>query len=186
MTLPATAPAIRPARPGDVPAVVTMVHELADYERAADQCLLTVAQLDRALFGPAPALFGHVAVDDDDRPVGFALWFLNFSTWAGVHGIYLEDLYVRPAHRGTGAGRALLAALAGICVERGYQRLDWSMIHWNPAARFYASVDADPMTEWVPYRLSGAALRGLAGRGVTAATHVSARPGRVPDRGDEA
>ncbi|WP_432900300.1 N-acetyltransferase family protein [Micromonospora matsumotoense] len=186
MTLPATAPTIRPARPGDVPAVVAMVHELADYERAADQCRLTGAQLDTALFGPAPALFGHVAVDDDDLPVGFALWFLNFSTWAGVHGIYLEDLYVRPAHRGTGAGRALLATLAALCVRRGYRRLDWWMIDWNPAAHFYASIGAEPMTEWVPYRLSGAALEALAATGVTSTTHPDARPGRVPDRGDEA
>ncbi|WKU08211.1 GNAT family N-acetyltransferase [Micromonospora sp. HUAS LYJ1] len=186
MTLPATAPTIRPARPGDVPAIVAMVHELADYEKAADRCGLTPAQLDTALFGPAPALFGHVAVGDDDQPVGFALWFLNFSTWAGVHGIYLEDLYVRPAHRGTGAGRALLATLAAICVERGYRRLEWWMLDWNPAARFYASIGAEPMTEWVPYRLDGAALHDLAAEGVTSATRVSARPGRVPDRGDEA
>ncbi|MDI5938607.1 hypothetical protein QLR68_10600, partial [Micromonospora sp. DH15] len=83
-----------------------MVHELAAYERAADECHLTAGQLTEALFGPAPALFGHVAVDGADRPLGFALWFLNFSTWAGVHGIYLEDLYVRPEARGTGAAAA--------------------------------------------------------------------------------
>ncbi|MFJ6198296.1 GNAT family N-acetyltransferase [Micromonospora sp. NPDC092111] len=163
-----------------------MVHELADYERAADQCRLTEAQLTAALFGPTPALFGHVAVDGDDAPVGFALWFLNFSTWAGVHGIYLEDLYVRPAFRGTGAGRQLLATLAAICVERGYQRLEWWMIDWNPAARFYASIGAAPLDEWVPYRLGGAALGALAARVVTPATHPDAEPGRVPDRGDEA
>ncbi|MDG4804909.1 GNAT family N-acetyltransferase [Micromonospora sp. WMMD980] len=165
MTSPATAPTIRPVRPEDVPAVVAMVHELAEYERAPEQCHLTVDQLHAALFGGAPALFGHVAVDADDEPVGFALWFLNFSTWAGVHGIYLEDLYVRPDARGTGAGRLLLAALAAICVERGYQRLDWWMINWNPAARFYAAIGATPMDEWTPYRLTGAALRDLAARG---------------------
>lgn len=97
MTLPSPAPTIRPARPGDVPAVVAMVHELADYERAPEQCHLTEEQLTAALFAPAPALYGHVAVDSADQPIGFALWFLNFSTWEGVHGIYLEDLYVRPA-----------------------------------------------------------------------------------------
>ncbi|MEV4480563.1 GNAT family N-acetyltransferase [Micromonospora coxensis] len=145
-----------------------MVHELADYERAPEQCHLTEAQLHAALFGPSPALFGHVAVDGDDRPLGFALWFLNFSTWEGVHGVYLEDLYVRPEARGTGAGRALLATLAALCVERGYRRLDWWMIHWNPAARFYASIGATPMDEWVPYRLTGPALRSLAAQARTA------------------
>nr|WP_088964426.1 GNAT family N-acetyltransferase [Micromonospora purpureochromogenes] len=167
-----------------------MVHELADYERAADQCRLTPEQLTAALFAtapgrgaasdapswssrsPAPALFGHVAVDDRDEPVGFALWFLNFSTWAGVHGVYLEDLYVRPEHRGTGAGRLLLATLAAICVERGYERLEWWMINWNPAARFYASIGAGQLDEWVPYRLSGPALHGLAAQ----STSAPARP----------
>jgi len=145
-----------------VPAVVAMVHELADYERAPEQCHLTEEQLEAALFGPAPALYGHVAVDPADQPIGFALWFLNFSTWEGVHGIYLEDLYVRPAARGTGAGRLLLATLAAICVERGYRRLEWWMINWNPAARFYAAIGATPMDEWTPYRLAGKALHELA------------------------
>lgn len=172
MSLASPAPTIRPARPADVPAVVAMVHELADYERAADQCRLTEEQLTAALFCPAPALFGHVAVDDRDEPVGFTLWFLNFSTWAGVHGVYLEDLYVRPEHRGTGAGRLLLAALAEICVERGYERLEWWMINWNPAARFYASIGAVQLDEWVPYRLSGPALHGLAAQ----STSAPARP----------
>jgi GNAT superfamily N-acetyltransferase len=162
VSLPSPAPTIRPARPSDVPAVVAMVHELADYERAPEQCHLTTAQLDTALFGTAPALYGHVAVGPDDEPIGFALWFLNFSTWAGVHGIYLEDLYVRPTARGTGAGRLLLATLAAICVERGYRRLDWSMIDWNPAARFYAAIGAVPLDDWVPYRLTGPALTELA------------------------
>ncbi|MGC4809869.1 N-acetyltransferase family protein [Micromonospora sp. DT228] len=197
-------PTIRPARPEDVPAVVAMVHELAEYERAPDQCHLTVEQLTSALFptapdpgvtsdapsrsgrSPAPALFGHVAVDERDEPIGFALWFRNFSTWAGVHGIYLEDLYVRPTARGSGAGRLLLATLAEICVRRGYRRLEWWMIDWNPAAGFYASIGAEQMSEWVPYRLSGDALRTLAGHAATAGTRADDRPGRVPDRGDEA
>ncbi|QLQ37636.1 GNAT family N-acetyltransferase [Micromonospora robiginosa] len=174
MTSPATAPTIRPVRPEDVPAVVAMVHELADYERAPEQCHLTAGQLHAALFADAPALFGHVAVDASDEPVGFALWFLNFSTWAGVHGIYLEDLYVRPGARGTGAGRRLLATLAAICVERGYQRLDWWMINWNPAARFYAAIGATPMDEWTPYRLAGAALRDLAAQATPAPTRPAA------------
>ncbi|GAB3078177.1 GNAT family N-acetyltransferase [Micromonospora schwarzwaldensis] len=188
MTSPVAAPTIRPVRPEDVPAVVAMVHELAEYERAPEQCHLTTGQLHAALFpgapgggaapdppgGRTPALFGHVAVDAADQPVGFALWFLNFSTWAGVHGIYLEDLYVRPDARGTGAGRRLLATLAAICVERGYQRLDWWMLHWNPAARFYAAIGATPMDEWTPYRLAGAALRDLAAQVTPAPTRPAA------------
>ena len=135
---------IRPARPEDVPAVVAMVHELAEYERAPEQCHLTDEQLTAALFGAARRRSsGTSRSTRDDEPFGFALWFLNFSTWDGVHGIYLEDLYVRPAARGTGAGRLLLATLAGICVERGYRRLEWWMLDWNPAAGFYAAIGAD-------------------------------------------
>lgn len=152
---------VRTVEPGDVPALVAMVHELAEFERAPDECHLVDEQLHRALFGHRPALFGHVAVDGGE-PVGMALWFLNFSTWRGVHGIYLEDLYVRPAARRTGAGRALLAELAAVCAERGYDRLDWSVLDWNPARDFYATLGAAAQTDWVPYRLDGAALTALA------------------------
>ncbi|RKN40009.1 GNAT family N-acetyltransferase [Micromonospora endolithica] len=152
-----------------------MVHELADFERAPERCHLTTAQLDTALFGPAPALYGHVAVDAADRPVGFALWFLSFSTWEGGHGIHLEDLYVRPEARGTGAGRLLLAALAAICVERGYRRLEWVMLDWNPAAAFYAAIGARTVDDWLSYRLTGDALAGLAGQ-ARGAAHTSDRP----------
>jgi GNAT superfamily N-acetyltransferase len=155
---------IRPVRRDDVPAVVAMVHELAEFERAADSCHLTDEQLRTALFTERPTVFGHVAVDADDTPHGFALWFLNFSTWEGTHGIHLEDLYVRPQARGTGAGGALLATLARICVERGYQRLEWVMLDWNPAAEFYAAIGAEVVADWLPYRLSGAALTRLAER----------------------
>jgi GNAT superfamily N-acetyltransferase len=153
---------IRPARPEDVPAIVAMVHELAEFERAAEQCHLTDQQLHTALFAPRPALFGHVATGAGGDVLGYALWFLNFSTWEGTHGVYLEDLYVRPAARGTGAGRLLMAALARICVDRGYRRLDWWVLHWNPARDFYGALGATAMDEWVPYRLSGAALSKLA------------------------
>jgi GNAT superfamily N-acetyltransferase len=154
---------IRPARPSDVPAVVSMVHELAEFERAPEACHLTEVQLHAALFAPAPALFGHVALDrHSGEAYGFALWFLNYSTWEGRHGIYLEDLFVRPRARGTGAGRALLATLAGICVERGYRRLDWWVLHWNPARDFYAAIGATAMDEWIPYRLEGEPLHALA------------------------
>jgi GNAT superfamily N-acetyltransferase len=150
-----------------VPAVVALVHELAAFERAPESCHLTGEQLDAALFGPAPALFGHVAVDENDTPYGMALWFLNFSTWEGVHGIYLEDLYVSPDHRGTGAGEALVAELARICVERGYTRLEWVMLDWNPAGTFYKRLGAAPSRNWLPYRLTGSALGRLAERAST-------------------
>jgi GNAT superfamily N-acetyltransferase len=157
--------AIRPVRPSDVPAVVAMVHELAEFERAAERCLLTSEQLEAALFGERPALFGHVAAGlDDDEPMGFALWFLNYSTWEGVHG-----LYVRPEARGTGAGRALLSALAGIAVERGYRRLDWWVLDWNPARKFYAGLGAQPLSDWLPYRLEGRSLQALASETVAMA-----------------
>jgi len=158
---------VRPARPSDVPAIVAMVHELADFERSADQCHLTPDDLGAAMFGPQPAVHGHVAVTGADEPVGFALWFLNFSTWEGTPGIHLEDLYVRPAARGSGTGLALLTALAAICTERGYRRMEWVMLDWNPAADFYAAIGAEVIGDWIPYRLSGDALHRLAARAGT-------------------
>ncbi len=157
---------IRAVEEHDVDAVVGLVHELAEYERAAEHCLLTGDQLRAALFGPAPALFGHVAeVAEGDgyrAVVGCALWFLNFSTWRGVHGLYLEDLYVQPAHRGGGIGRALLARLAAVCVERGLARLEWAVLDWNtPSIGFYRTLGAVPMDEWTVFRLDGAALEKL-------------------------
>jgi GNAT superfamily N-acetyltransferase len=115
------------------------------------------------LFRADPALFGLVAVDADGEVVGTALWFLNFSTWRGVHGIYLEDLYVRPAARRGGHGRALLCELARIATERGYQRLDWAVLDWNtPAHAFYRSLGALPSDEWTGWRVEGPALGALA------------------------
>ncbi|GAA1875757.1 GNAT family N-acetyltransferase [Pseudonocardia ailaonensis] len=138
-----------------------LVEELAEYEKARDECHLTVEQLRAALFGPAPALFGHVA-ELDGRIVGCALWFLNFSTWEGVHGIWLEDLYVQPALRGSGLGTELLTALAVECRERGYARLEWSVLDWNaPSIAFYRSLGATGMDEWTTFRLTGAALAEL-------------------------
>jgi GNAT superfamily N-acetyltransferase len=143
----------------DVPTVVELVHELAAYEKASHECHLTEQQLHKALFSDTPALFGHVA-EVDKRVVGFALWFLNFSTWHGSHGIYLEDLFVRPEHRGSGLGKQLLRALAEECVARGYARLEWSVLDWNtPAIDFYKSVAAIPMDEWTVFRLTGDALK---------------------------
>jgi GNAT superfamily N-acetyltransferase len=155
---------IRRIERDDVPAVVRLVHELADYEREADSCHLTEEQLEAVLFCDSPALFGHVA-EVDGEVVGIALWFLSFSTWRGVHGIYLEDLYVSPAQRGSGLGKALLAALARECVDRGYARLEWAVLNWNePAIGFYRSLGAVSMgDEWSVNRLTDDALRELAG-----------------------
>jgi GNAT superfamily N-acetyltransferase len=153
---------IRPIEPRDVAAVVRLVYDLAEYERLAHECHLTAEQLSAALFGDRPALFGHVAADADGDVAGFALWFLNFSTWDGVHGVYLEDLYVRPEHRGAGLGRALLGTLAQVCVERGYSRLQWSVLDWNEdALGFYKSLGAVPMDEWTVLRLAGEPLEQL-------------------------
>ena len=161
--------------PDDVTRVVTLVHELAEYEREPESCRLTAEQLHAALFGPAPALFGHVAVAGGEV-VGCALWFLNFSTWEGVHGIHLEDLYVRPAHRGSGLGGALLAELAAECVRRGFARLEWSVLDWNtPSIGFYRSIGAVGLDEWTNFRLDGEALVALSAR---TAPRTNAGPAR--------
>ncbi|QNG39002.1 GNAT family N-acetyltransferase [Geodermatophilaceae bacterium NBWT11] len=124
---------------------------------------MTPAQLREALFGDSPALFGHVAEDVDGTVVGFALWFLNFSTWRGTHGVYLEDLYVSPAHRGTGLGRELLRTLAAVCVKRGYARLEWSVLDWNtPSIEFYRAAGARPQDGWSVFRLTDRALHDFA------------------------
>jgi GNAT superfamily N-acetyltransferase len=166
---------VRLTADADVDAVVAMVHELAAYERAPGECQLTAAQLRAALFGPSPALFCHVAAVGPEV-VGFALWFLNFSTWRGVHGIYLEDLYVRPAFRGGGVGRALLAELAAECVRRGYARLEWWVLDWNePAIGVYRAIGALPMDDWTVYRLTGPALDALAHTAGSHADHGLSR-----------
>ncbi|MEW2068548.1 GNAT family N-acetyltransferase [Streptomyces sp. NPDC007346] len=171
---------IRTATPDDVPVLHALVRELAAYEKALDEVVASEEQLREALFGERPAAYAHVATADDGgggggqdggdggggEVVGFALWFLNFSTWRGVHGIYLEDLYVRPDRRGGGHGKALLAELARICVERGYGRLEWSVLDWNaPSIAFYESLGARPQDEWTVYRLTDGALARLGGAG---------------------
>jgi len=155
---------IRSASPDDVPAIHRLVRELAEYERSADQVVASPDDLRRALSGEQPAVFAHVAVHDG-AVAGFALWFLNFSTWTGRHGIYLEDLYVTPELRGHGYGKALLAELARICVERGYARFEWAVLDWNaPAIGFYRALGAAAMDEWTVQRLAGPALHALAGQ----------------------
>lgn len=152
---------IRRVRPSDVDSVVELVHALAKHERAPQECHLTPDQLHDALFRSSPALFGHVATVDGEV-VGYALWFLNFSTWRGTHGIYLEDLFVRPEHRGSGLGKALLTELAAECVRRGYARLEWVVLEWlAPSIEFYRSLGALPMPEWQVFRLTDEPLRQL-------------------------
>lgn len=155
---------IRPAEAADIPAILRLIRDLAEYEKALTEVTATEEDLRRVLLGDRPAVFAHVAAGADGEVAGFALWFLNFSTWTGQHGIYLEDLYVRPDQRRSGLGRALLAELARICVARGYSRLEWSVLDWNsPARGFYASLGAAEMAEWTVHRLSGSALQALAG-----------------------
>ncbi|MCX4828459.1 MULTISPECIES: GNAT family N-acetyltransferase [unclassified Streptomyces] len=154
---------IRTATPADVPVIHAMIRELADYEKALHEARASEEQLREALFGERPAAYAHIAEDTETgEPVGFSLWFLNFSTWRGVHGIYLEDLYVRPSARGGGHGKALLTELARLCVERGYERLEWSVLNWNtPSIEFYEAMGARPQDEWTVYRLTDEALKAV-------------------------
>ena len=151
----------RPAAPSDVPELLRLIVELAVYEKEPDAVRTTEADLERALFGEAPAVFAFVV--DGDEPgelAGLAIWFLTFSTWEGVHGIHLEDLYVGPQHRGAGHGRALLARLAQEAVARGLARVEWAVLDWNePSIGFYRSMGATSMDDWTTFRLDGEALR---------------------------
>jgi len=155
---------IRDATPEDVPEILAMIHELAAYEKAPHEVVATPGLLREALFGTDPSVYALIAEEEAaGEVVGFALWFRNFSTWLGRHGVYLEDLYVRPSHRGHGYGKALLSALARIAVERGYGRFEWWVLDWNaPAIDFYRSLGAKPMDEWTVYRVTGEALDRLA------------------------
>jgi ribosomal protein S18 acetylase RimI-like enzyme len=157
---------IREATPDDVPTILSLIHRLADYERATGEAKATEQQLHTALFGPDAVASCLLAVDDADAGartthavVGFALWFRSFSTWLGTAGIYLEDLFVSPDARENGHGRSLLTALAAIAVERGYGRVEWSVLNWNePAKGFYRRLGARPQDEWAVWRLTGNAL----------------------------
>ncbi len=155
---------VRQARPDDVTVMVELVQALAEYERAADQVELQADQLTEALFGPTPHVFAHIAERDGDV-VGLAIWFINYSTWTGRHGIYLEDLFVHPSARGLGAGRALLGELARVAVARGYSRVEWAVLNWNePAIGFYRHLGAEAQDDWTVFRLSGDSLSRVAAR----------------------
>jgi GNAT superfamily N-acetyltransferase len=157
------APAVRiePATEHDVPALLRLIRELAEYERLEDRVQASEASLHAALFGPEPSSEAVLAFAGDE-PVGFALWFHSFSTFLARRGLYLEDLFVVPAWRGRGVGRRLLTHLARIAVARNCGRLEWSVLDWNePAIRFYRSLGAEPMDGWTVYRLTGDALAEL-------------------------
>lgn len=154
--------AIRSAVPGDAALVLTLVRELAVYEGLADEVDATEEALAASLFCDQPRVFADIA-EWDGEPAGFALWFYNFSTFRGRHGIYLEDLFVRPDHRRRGVGRALLGHLARRCIREGLPRLEWWVLDWNePSLAFYRSLGAVPMDGWTVQRLSGEALTTLA------------------------
>ena len=153
---------IRNARPGDEADIVAMIHDLAAFERAPDECTVTEPQITAALFGADPTAHCFIA-EVDGQIAAMALWFRTFSTWDGVAGIHLEDLFVREAFRRRGLARDLLARLARECVEHGYSRLGWAVLDWNTdAITLYDSVGGRPMSEWVTYRVSGPELSALA------------------------
>ncbi|MFI2425668.1 GNAT family N-acetyltransferase [Streptomyces sp. NPDC018955] len=166
---------IRAATVNDIPDIRAMIRELAAYEKAAEQARATEEQLRRALFEEHPAASVLIAEEDGTGEIaGFALWFPRFSTWTGTRGLHLEDLYVRPHARGSGHGKALLAALAAICRENGFERFEWMVLDWNePAIGFYKSLGAELLDEWTGCRLTGAPLEELA-------AHAPAVTHRVP------
>ena len=157
---------IRRANKEDASSVLALIKELAEYEQAPDQVEASEEDLISTLFTDDPQVFCdlvEVEVEGEMRVAGMALWFLNYSTWQGKHGIYLEDLFVRPEYRGRGYGKALLKHLAAICIDRGYGRLQWWVLDWNtPAIDFYKSIGAQAMDEWTVFRVSGKALGELA------------------------
>jgi GNAT superfamily N-acetyltransferase len=154
---------ISPARKADVPLILSLIKELADYEKLKAEAVATAATLEHALFGPRPAAEALIARSGGE-PAGFALYFHNFSTFLGRQGLYLEDLFVRPQFRGAGVGKALLARLARVALERDCGRFEWAVLDWNrPARDFYEALGAEANPTWVSYRITGQALEKLAG-----------------------
>jgi GNAT superfamily N-acetyltransferase len=154
--------AIRPARAGEAGLILQFVRELADYEKLSDHVTATEAGIDAALFSANPRVFCDIA-EQDGEAAGFGVWFLNFSTFSGRAGLYLEDLFVRPAHRRKGIGRALMIHLARKCVENGYGHFQWAVLDWNvPSIDFYKSLGGEMLDEWTGVRIAGDALKRLA------------------------
>ena len=152
---------IRYAVTEDAPRILQLIKDLAEYERAPLEAKATLEQIEETIFADKPTAFCHVA-EDNGLVVGISIWFLNYSTWLGKPGIYLEDLYIDPAYRSKGYGLALLKELGKICVERDYERLQWWVLDWNePSIEFYRSLGAVPMDEWTVFRVSGQALKKL-------------------------
>jgi GNAT superfamily N-acetyltransferase len=161
---------IRPARVEDVSTILQLIRDLASYERAPDEVVATEEQLIDVLFGERPVA-EVLLVFEQEAPVGFAVYFYNFSTWLGRPGLYLEDLFVKPEKRGKGYGRALLIELAKIARDRGCGRMEWAVLNWNePAIKFYRALDAKPMDEWTVFRLTSEEIAKLANAANTAAT----------------
>jgi GNAT superfamily N-acetyltransferase len=155
---------IEPAAESDVPLILSFIRKLAEYEKLSHLVVATEENVREHVFGANPVAEVLLAYWDEEA-VGFALYFRNFSTFLGQPGIYLEDLFVDPPHRGRGIGKALLARLAKIAAERGYGRLEWAVLDWNtPSIEFYRSLGAEPLDAWTAYRLTGAALDRLAGK----------------------
>ena len=154
-------PVIRAAAPGDAAAILRLIKELAAFEREPDAVVATEADLVRDGWGPTPRFSCRIA-ELDGEVCGFTLWFFNYSTWRGRAGIYLEDIYVTPAARGRGVGERLIRDLAEIAAARGAWRLDFNVLHWNPARGFYEKLGVRHLADWLPYRIDGEALRGLA------------------------
>ena len=153
---------IRDANRGDSKLILRFVKELASYEKAEHEVIATEASIENSIFGEDTSTQALIC-EKDGSPIGFAVYFFNYSTWLGKHGLYLEDLYVTSSERGSGAGKALLKHLAKIAVEKGCGRFEWSVLDWNePAIKFYNSLGAKPKTEWLGYQLTGANLHALA------------------------
>jgi len=156
---------VRPATIADLPDIFKYIHALAEYEKASDEVVLSLDDLEQSFFGENPQVYCLLS-QEANVVTGIAIWHLNYSTWLGKYGLYLEDLFVDPKYRGTGHGKALLVKLAQICVEKGYPRFQWWVLDWNePAIDFYKSFGAVAMDEWTVFRLSGDPLKKLAAEG---------------------